>query len=921
MAQTSTVVRRPSAAADAHAQSTADVCAILQTDATRGLSSDEAERRLSLYGPNVLPEAAGRTLLRALADQFTNFLILLLLAATVLAAAIGEYVDAITIAAIVLLSAMLGLAQEWRAERTLQALRAMMAPSARVFRDDRIRDIPGAELVPGDVVLLEVGQYVPADLRLLEGVRLNINESSLTGESVEVGKDSEPVVGEDTPVSDRVNCAFASTMVTYGRGRGVVCATGSMTEVGRIATMIGAYEEEQTPLQRRMSGLGRWLGAAAIMVSVAVFAVGSATGKDLLDMLLTAVSLAVAAVPEGLPAVVVISLALGMQRMARRNALMRRLSAAETLGSATVIATDKTGTLTKGEMTVEVIHLGPNFENVDVTGVGYEPSGEFLRNGSAIDPSGDPQLRLLLVAAVLCNDARLQKEGGRWKILGDTTEGSLVVAAEKAGLSWERLEASQPRQRELPFSSERARMTTVNQHEDRQFAYTKGAPDVVLPLCTSRQAGAGESPMSESDRELILQSNDELASRGLRVLAIAHRAIDATTPVEDAERDITFLGLVAMRDPPREEARDAVARCRTAGIVPIMITGDHAGTALAIARELSIAEGPDGGVTTGADLSAMSDEQLREAVGRTRVFARISPEQKMRIVEALKREGHIVAVTGDGVNDAPALKRSDIGVAMGITGTDVARAAADMVITDDNFASIVAAAEEGRKIFDNIRNFVVFLLSANIGEILLIFIGVVVGLPLPLLAAQILLVNLVTDSLPALALTMEEGDPDAMLRPPRPPDEPVLTRPVAAVSIIRGVVEGVGALVLFTIWLEVLDEPEETARTVALATIVLAELMEAHGSRSLYRTIVSMGVFSNVYLWGATALSFAVTLAVIYVSPLRDAFEVSAIGAVEWAAVTGVALLRLAVIEGLKVSPWRLRPASQTRTAADTPTV
>lgn len=863
------------------------------------------------YGPNVLPEAGGRTLLRALADQFTNFLILLLLAATVLAAAIGEYVDAITIAAIVVLSAILGLAQEWRAERTLQALRAMMAPNARVIRDGKVADLPGAQLVPGDVVLLEVGQYVPADLRLLQAMSLSINEASLTGESADVNKQQLAVLAADTPVSDRANCAFASTMVTYGRGRGLVYATGSMTEVGRIATLIGAYEEERTPLQRRMSGLGRWLGVAAIAVSIAVFAVGAATGKDLLDMLLTAVSLAVAAVPEGLPAVVVISLALGMQRMARRNALMRRLSAAETLGSATVIATDKTGTLTKGEMTVEHIYLGPGSSDVEVSGVGYEPSGEFLRDGSPFDPAEETQLRLLLIAGALCNDARLQEEEGRWKVVGDTTEGALVVAAEKAGLSWEPLEASAPRQRELPFSSERARMTTVHRREDRQVAYTKGAPDIVLPLCAERQSEAGIVPMSDGDRVQILQANAQLASRGLRVLAVAYRDIDARTPLEDAEQGMTFLALVAMRDPPREEARDAVVRCRTAGIVPIMITGDHAGTALAIARELAIAEGPDALVITGADLSRMSDEQLREATHEARVFARISPEQKMRIVEALKSENHIVAVTGDGVNDAPALKRSDIGVAMGITGTDVARAAADMVITDDNFASIVAAAEEGRKIFDNIRNFVVFLLSANIGEILLIFIGVVVGLPLPLLAAQILLVNLVTDSLPALALTMEEGDPDAMTRPPRPPEEPVLTRPVAGVAILRGLVEGIGALALFAIWLEVLDEPEESARTVALATIVLAELMEAHGSRSLYRTIASMGVFTNLYLWAATLISFAVTLAVIYVPAFQNAFDVAGIGLREWAAVVGVSLFRLAVIEGLKVSPWRLRPETR----------
>jgi Ca2+-transporting ATPase len=661
-----------------------------------------------------------------------------------------------------------------------------------------------------------------------------------------------------------------------------------------------------------MSGLGRWLGGAAIAVSVAVFGVGAATGEDLLDMLLTAVSLAVAAVPEGLPAVVMISLALGMQRMARRNALMRRLSAAETLGSATVIAADKTGTLTKGEMTVERIYLGPNVADVEVTGVGYQPVGELVRDGTAIQVTDDPHLQLLLIAGVLCNDARLNKEeDGRWKIVGDTTEGALVVAAAKAGLSWETIEAVQPRQRELPFSSERARMTTAHRHEDRQRAYMKGAPDIVVPLCSSRRVGEDVLPLSADERRDILEANLALASRGLRVLALAYQDVDRDESLDEIEHGMMFLGLVAMRDPPRQEASEAVARCRAAGIVPLMITGDHAGTALAIARELTIISGPGDDVLTGADISDLSDEQLQDAVRRIRVYARISPEQKMRIVEALQREKHIVAVTGDGVNDAPALKRSDIGIAMGITGTDVAKEAADMVITDDNFASIVAAVEEGRKIFDNIRNFVVFLLSANIGEILLIFVAVVVGLPLPLLAAQILFVNLVTDSLPALALTMEQGDPDAMRRPPRPTEEPILTRPIAGVALFRGAIEGVGALGLFVLWLEGFDSSEEMARTVALASIIVAELMEAHASRSLYRTIVEIGVFKNLYLFGATLISLGVTLLVIYVPPLQDAFGVVGLGVGEWAAVTAVASFRLIVIEGMKVSPWRLRPPGQ----------
>ncbi len=890
----------------AHVVSPEEAVRLLSTDAAFGLSSAEAEARLARIGPNALPEARGRTLLAALAGQFANFLIILLLAAVVLAAAIGEYVDAGTIAAVVALSAVLGLAQEWRAERSLRALRRLMAPAARAVRDGRVRELPAASLVPGDVVLLDVGHYVPADLRLLEVVGLSVNESALTGESRPVRKESAPVFPGETPVADRRNCAFAGTMVTYGRGRGAVTATGGGTEVGRIAALIAAHEEGETPLQRRMSGLGRWLGLAAVVVSAVVFVVGAATGGDLLDMLLTAVSLAVAAVPEGLPAVVTISLALGTQRMAGRHALIRRLAAVETLGSATVIAADKTGTLTRGEMTVEHIYTGPGESLIEVTGAGYEPRGDFRRQGISIDPALDPQLRLLLSAGVLCNDARLQGEGGRWTVVGDTTEGALVVAAQKAGLSWEDLEGAQARQDEVPFTSERARMTTVHQWGDRKIAYMKGAPDVVLPLCSSRRVKDDVTGLTDEDRSRVRAANDELASRGLRLLAVAYRWMAPETPAADVEHDMVFVGLFAMRDPPRPEARDAVAACRRAGIIPLMITGDHAATALAIARDLGMTDG-DGEVLVGPDVDRLNDGQLIEATRRVRVYARISPEQKTRIVQALKDDGHIVAVTGDGVNDAPALQRADIGVAMGITGTDVAKEAADMVITDDNFASIVAAVEEGRRIFDNIRNFVVLLLGANVGEILLIFGGVVAGLPLPLLAAQILLVNLVTDSLPAAALAVERGDPDAMRRGPRAPGESILTRGIAWLVVVRGILLGVGALAVFAVWLKGFDSSEETARSAALATVVVCELLEAHASRSLHRTIGELGPFGNPALWGATLVSFGALAAVLYVPALQDAFRVEALGPGEWLAAAAVGGFRLLVIEGLKVGPWRLR--------------
>ena len=888
-----------------HARPAEDVVQGLATDAERGLTVAEAASRLATYGPNSLPEPSGRSFLRALMDQFANFLIVLLIIATAVAAAIGEYVDAVTVAAIVVLTAVLGLVQEWRAERALQALRAVMAPTARLLRGGDVVELPAEEVVPGDIVLLETGQQIPADLRLMQSASLRVNEASLTGESAPVSKDAASVLGPEASVADRLNSAFAGTAVTYGRGRGVVVATGSSTEVGRIASIIGTVEEGPTPLQRRMSKMGRWLGGAAVLISAVIFAVGSATGEDLLDMLLTSVSLAVAAVPEGLPAVVVVGLALGMQRMARRHALMRRLAATEALGSATVIASDKTGTLTRGEMTVVRVYLGPDAGSVEKTGAGYEPVGEFKRAGVTMDPLVERHLRLLLAAGALCNDARLQQENGRWIVVGDTTEGALIVAAQKAGLDWEELEAEEPRVSEVPFSSERARMTTVHQLETRFIGYMKGAPDVVLPLCGTRRRDRDSLVLSEDDRAAIRDANEELAAGGLRVLAIAYREFDGPPGPEETEQQMCFLGLVAMRDPPRDEAREAVASCRKAGILPIMITGDHARTALAIARDIGIAA--DGEVLSGADMDRLTEAELRQAVQRVRMFARVTSEQKLRIVEALQANGHIVAVTGDGVNDAPALKRADIGVAMGITGTDVAKEAADMVITDDNFATIVAAVEEGRKIFDNIRNFVIFLLSANVGEILLIFIAVVVGLPLPLLAAQILLVNLVTDSFPALALSAEPGEPDAMMRPPKAAAEPVLTGPLATVTVIRGVAEAAGALTVFILWRGVFDATLDVARSVTLATIVVAELLEAHGSRSLYRTVLSMGIFANLWLVAATLVSFGVLVAALYVPPLQEAFHTASLGWDAWLAVGLVSVGRLAVIEGMKIIRWPLR--------------
>ncbi len=879
----------------------------LEADPAAGLTSPEAAERLARYGPNMLPEAPGRSLVAAFVSQFTSFLILLLLAATVVAAAIGEIVDAVAISAIVFFAALLGFLQEWRAERAIAALRAMAAPEARVLRDGAPTAVPAGSIVPGDIVLLDVGNYVPADLRLVESHMLEVNEASLTGESAPVRKSAAAVLPPQTEVADRLNSSFAGTIVTYGRGVGLAVATGGETEIGRIAELIARPVVGPTPLQRRMSELGRYLGVAAIAVSAIVFVAGLVRGLDLVEIGLTAISLAVAAVPEGLAAVVVISLALGMQRMARRRALIRRLAAVETLGSATVIASDKTGTLTRGEMTVTALYTGPGRLAIEVTGGGYEPVGDFRSDGITVDPAADGHLELLLTAGALCNDARLEQRDGRWQVIGDTTEGALVVAARKAGLDWERIESSQARTHELPFTSERARMTTVHKFEDRAIAYMKGAPEVVLASCLQRRHGDAVVPLTEGEERDILDANLQLASKGLRVLALSYRIVPQGPDMDSLESEMVFLGLAAMQDPPREEAMEAVAACRGAGIRAVMITGDHGATAVAIARDLRLADDLSD-VLTGAQLEEMTDEELREAATRTAVYARISAAQKVRIVEAMQAGGEVVAVTGDGVNDAPALHGADIGVAMGITGTDVAKEAADMVITDDNFASIVAAVEEGRHIFANIRNFVVYLLGGNIGEIIVVFIGVISGLPLPLLPIQILFINLVSDGPTALTLGFEPGYPGALKHPPRPVNEPLLPIVLWRAVIFRGLLIGATVLTTYFVWLEVLDHSEGASRTIAFSTLVLSQVAIAFASRSLDRTLVSLGLTSNRWLLLGAGSSIPALLFVIYLPGLADAFEAEPPSLAGWVVVAAVSILPAAVVELRKVSRWRLRP-------------
>lgn len=899
----------------------------LQTPLDRGLSSEEARRRLQQYGPNELRERPRPTIWHMLLEQFSSFVVLILIAAAAISFIIGlqeyrthgdttEFVEALAILAIVFLNAVLGVIQERRAEEAFAALRRLAAPEARVLRDGHRVTIPARELVPGDLVILEAGNFVPADVRLVESVNLKIDESALTGESMPVDKDAETVLEDEVPIGDRTNSAFMGTTVTYGRGMGLVVATGMHTQIGQIAEMIQSVEEEQTPLQRRLDQLGKTLGIAALIICGLVFLIGILRGQPPLEMFLIAVTLAVAAVPEGLPAIVTISLALGMREMIRRHALIRRLAAVETLGSATVICSDKTGTLTQNAMTV--VRLYVSDLRLDITGEGYQPIGEFRVDGRPANPKEHSEILALLMASLLCNDARLEVSGetatdgaapGRqtYRLVGDPTEGALVVAAAKAGLWREQVEARLPRVAEVPFDSARKRMSTIHRvlsaenvpPDDRiaeverllalvdtpYIALVKGAPDLLLPLCTHIFEEGQEVPLTAARREHILNVNRNLGREALRVLAVAYRRLsDLPKPVtaETVERDLVLIGLVAMRDPARPEVAPAIEKARRAGIRTAMVTGDYPDTARAIAAEIGLLR-QDGQVLSGADIEALSDEELARAVERTDVFARVSPAHKVRIVEAFQRLGHVVAMTGDGVNDAPALKKADIGVAMGITGTDVSKETADMVLTDDNYVSIVAAVEQGRIIYSNIRKFVYYLLSCNLAEIAIIFIATLLGLPTPLTPIQLLWLNLVTDGAPALALGREKGDPDIMERPPRPPREPVINRPMRiALAVITVVLT---ATVLSAYALGMNWGGVALAETMAFMTLALSELPIAYTARSERYPLLKMGVFSNPSMQVAVATSFVLLMAVLYVPFLQPIFNTTSLGLREWSVI------------------------------------
>lgn len=872
---------------DWHSYDMADVLEKLESDAGSGLTAAEAAARLAHHGPNELQASRRISPWAIFLEQFKNILIVILLVATGISAFLGHGTEAIVITVIVLFAVILGFVQEYRAERSIDALRKMAAPAAQVIRAGAELQVPARDVVPGDIVLLSAGNRIPADVRLLESFNLRVEEASLTGESLSVEKQVTTLSGGEVPLGDRRNMAYAGTTVSYGRGRGVAVATGMKTEFGKIAEMLQAVESGRTPLQKNLDRIGRVLAWAALLVVSLIVVAGVLRGMPFLEMFIFGIALAVAVVPEALPAVVTISLALGVQRMVRRNSLIRRLPAVETLGSTSVICSDKTGTLTRDEMTVRSLYVSGELWRV--SGEGYEPRGVFTRNGEDEKPSA--ALELLLRAAALASDAHLEiDDSDSWQVKGDPTEGALVVAAAKAGLEKNELDRRHPRVEEIPFSSEAKRMTTLHRDSDGISAYAKGAPEVILASCSHLLIGTEKVFLDDEEKSALVEAATGMAGEALRVLALAWKP---HASLEDAEEGMVFLGLVGMIDPPRQEARGAVEQCGRAGISVRMITGDHPLTARAIAEELGILK--DGQVLTGRDLDELDDEQLARATEKIEVYARVSPAHKLRLVEALQKKGFVVAMTGDGVNDAPALKKADIGIAMGITGTDVSKEASAMTLLDDNFASIVAAIEEGRGIFDNIKKYLMYLISSNVGEILLMAGAAVAGLPLPLSAVQILYVNLVTDGLPAIALAVDPPASDLMQRPPRSPQTGVFTRPVVTLMAMGGVWSAIVNLTVFTGALY-RGYPVEKAMSMTFVSLVLIQFLKAYNYRSDHLSVFNKP-FANKWLnhaifWELVLLYLTLTLPV-----LRDVFGIASLSLLEWLYLGAAAASVVPVVE------------------------
>ncbi|MCV3215162.1 cation-translocating P-type ATPase [Plectonema radiosum NIES-515] len=919
---------------------------LLDSNADSGLTPQEVEQRLQKYGTNELQESGGRSAWEILLDQFKNIMLLMLIAVALISGGLdflswqsgqlkpGEvpFKDTIAILAIVILNGILGYVQESRAEKALAALKKLSSPNVRVIRDRKLLDVAGKDIVPGDVIFLEAGVQIAADGRLIEQSNLQIRESALTGEAEAVNKQAVLILPEDTSLGDRLNLVFQGTEVVQGRAKVLVTNTGMTTELGKIAALLQSVESEPTPLQQRMTQLGNVLvtGSLILVAIVIVGGVIAARGfSNLQELVEVSLSMAVAVVPEGLPAVITVTLALGTQRMVKRNALIRKLPAVETLGSVTTICSDKTGTLTQNKMVVQSVYT--NDSSFRVTGEGYAPTGDFQLNGQNVSLDQHPEIPGMLVACAVCNDSVLQQDKGEWIILGDPTEGALVTLGGKAGIEKDQWSSKLPRVAEFPFSSERKRMSVITQVEEvstgassltavdpaianmlnseRYLMFTKGSPELILARSTQIYLGDKSAELTDAQRKQILAENDNMASKGLRVLGFAYKPLTEVPPEnsdEASEQQLVWLGLVGMLDAPRPEVRAAVQQCRDAGIRPVMITGDHQLTARAIATDLGIAKVGDR-VLTGQELQRMSDQELEQNVDLVSIYARVAPEHKLRIVQALQRRGRFVAMTGDGVNDAPALKQADIGIAMGITGTDVSKEASDMVLLDDNFATIVAATKEGRVVYTNIRRFIKYILGSNIGEVLTIAAAPVLGLGgVPLTPLQILWMNLVTDGLPALALAVEPPEPDVMQRPPFSPRESIFARGLGSYMIRIGIIFAIITIALMWWAYNHTHAPEYTGdreawKTMVFTTLCLAQMGHAIAIRSNNRLTIEMNPFSNIFVLGAVVVTTILQLMLVYVPPLRAFFGTHYLNLQELGVCIGFSALMFVWIEAEKI--------------------
>ncbi|MBB6452981.1 Ca2+-transporting ATPase [Salirhabdus euzebyi] len=861
----------------------------LGTDLSVGLTSNNSTERLKKFGENVIDDQQKVSRFYIFVQQFKDFMVLVLLAATLVSGLLGEYVDAIAIMAIVLLNGILGYFQEQKAEKSLAKLKELSAPVATVLRDGTWSTISSRELVPGDIVKVKTGDRISADLRLITVNGLEIEESVLTGESLPASKTSDVIQSENVELGDQHNMAFSGTLVTRGSGVGIVVATGMSTAMGQIASMLSTTERKPTPLERKLEELGKILIVAALLLTLLVAVLGVYQGHPIYEMFLAGVSLAVAAIPEGLPAIVTVALSLGVQRMIKRRAVVRKLSAVETLGSASIICSDKTGTMTQNEMTVKQIYLSGR--RLYVSGKGYEPKGKFTERDSTINPLKDRGLNKLLHYSLLCNHAEIMEKKGKYLIDGDPTEGALVVAAQKAGITRKQLQSFQIIY-EIPFDSTRKRMSVVvEDSEKNRYVITKGAPDVLLKYTTWIQEDGVKQPFTPEKEKNIDQVMSSMANQALRTIAICFKQIEKDKEYKDfqLESELVFVGLVGMMDPPREEVKEAIESCRQAGVKTVMITGDHAHTAQAIAKQLNLLP-KDGKVLDGYQISNMSDGQLGSIINDVYVFARVSPQHKLRIVKAFQDQGHVVAMTGDGVNDAPAIKASDIGISMGKSGTDVTKEASSLILMDDHFATIKSAIEEGRNIYENIRKFIRYLLASNVGEILVMFFAMLLGMPLPLVPVQILWVNLVTDGLPALALGLDKPEKDVMTRPPRHPKESIFARGLGAKIISRGILIGLVTLVAFMFAYYKHPNNLEYAQTIAFTTLVMAQLIHVFDCRS-DRSVFSRNPFGNLYLVGAVISSILLLLAVVYYEPLQPIFHTVDLPIQEWVFIVALSLI------------------------------